>query len=542
MTFNVSYIHKNLALRWLMVTNDFHHVTLKEYTNKSEMMPIIADIKASQVDYVGISVYIFNHLKTKAFIELLKKELPHIQIIVGGPEVTYTPQIWLDYGCDYVVQGDGEFAFWDIINNKELKGVSYQGHRDLHIIRTLPEALEGYPNPYFLDFDRDDEAFRYLYLEASRGCPFHCSYCVAGIDQGVFTFSLDYMLQVLKQLSASKVKQVKFLDRTFNTNVKRALSLIQALNDIEGDLSVQLEVEVSIWDDQLSEFFKNHGKRERFRFEVGVQTFNETTLKAIKRKQNNEKVEAVIQDLMSYGYVVHADLIAGLPLDSYDEFSASFRRLLSLFPSELQLGILKGLPGTSLKNQAQASGIQFDSLPPYAIVASQDLSQAQIRQLELAAIGVDKIYNKPLAKSLIKKLFDMQVDMLQYFYHIGHGIDALKQPYQVQDVVSVILSATPYLEAVEVLGYLANDFGRQSKMKVKTLPYQTLNQDDLKAMQADISKRLKQDVSQWRSNSWVYYAMLDDELGYQWIIYSHHKRYYYFKGAQFAYEEDHFTR
>ena len=535
----MSYIHKNLALRWLWVTNDFHHVTLKEHTLKSELDPIIAEIEALNIEFVGVSVYIFNHLKSKVFIKQLKARLPHVQVIVGGPEVTYTPETWLAYGCDFVVQGDGEFAFWDLVKGKDVPGVSTRKKHDPLIIRTQPSLLEQYPNPYFLDFDSHDAHHRYLYVEASRGCPFHCTYCVAGIDHGVYTFSLPYMMKVIDLIGKSKVKQVKFLDRTFNTNVKRALQMIQALNDIDRDLAVQLEVEVSIWDDALNEFFKHHGKRNRFRFEVGVQTFNETTLKLIKRKQNNKKVEEVIAALTNDGYVVHADLIAGLPKDTYLQFSQSFTRLLRLFPSEIQLGILKGLPGTALKIQAQQHDIEFDALPPYAIQTSDSLSAAEIRKLELAALGVDKIYNKPRAKSLIKALMTQKVDMLEYFYRIGHRIAQLKQPYQIKDMMNLIIAQTTSLPKDEVIAYLANDLGKQSKMRVRDLPYCEFNQQDIKSMQDDISQRLSQDPSQWKSNSWVYLAMIDGKMGYQWIVYPQKKRYYYLKGAIYVREADH---
>jgi anaerobic magnesium-protoporphyrin IX monomethyl ester cyclase len=278
MTFNVSFIHKNLALRWLFIANDFHDAYIAEYTLKSDIDEVIDELIHNKVDAVGLSVYIFNHEKSKEFIKRLKERAPVIRIIVGGPEPTYQVEDWLSVGVDAVIRGEGEFAFWDAIASKQHLGVATNIQPKAKVLAADLAQLEKVGNPYFLEMDKKDEANRYLYLEASRGCPFSCTYCMAGIEDGVRYFSLEYIKDIINQIEKSDVKTIKFLDRTFN----------------EREVSIQLELEVSIWDNVLHEYFINHGKRDRFRFEIGVQTFSEETLSAVKRKQDNQLVQHVI--------------------------------------------------------------------------------------------------------------------------------------------------------------------------------------------------------------------------------------------------------
>ena len=542
MTFNVSYVHKNLALRWLYVTNPCHHAVIKEYTLKTELDDVFAMIDQEQIDVVGLSVYIFNHEKTKEFIAVLKQLRPHVRVICGGPEVTYDVAKWLDYGADVIIRGEGEFVFWDAVNHVEAAGIATKLKPKTSIVHADIHLLESYPNPYFLPFDCLEEANRYLYMEASRGCPFSCTYCMAGIEHNVRYFSQDYMQDVFKQLESSSVRQVKFLDRTFNVMPKRALLLIQQLNNIEREFSVQLELEVTIWDSLLHQYFIKHGKRERFRFEIGVQTFLAQTLEVIKRKQNNEMVEQVIQSLTKAGFVVHADLIGGLPFESYYHFKQSFMRLYKTQPSEIQLGILKILPGTSLSKQAKALDISYHHSPPYTIVENHWISKVEVKKLQHAALAIDKTYNRPLCKSLYYYMFKQGIDIFEILVAIGNDIESLERPYQLSDVInSVIRQASPKLSSEVVVAAIALDVGKLNRFKPKILPYFDKKSIDLSLMIKDIEARIATKKDQWFSNSWIYPVLNDEQVGYQWIVYPLHKRYYYTKDGEYLHEEDHFT-
>lgn len=541
MTFNVSFIHKNLALRWLLITNDFHDASIREYTLKSDIDEVIDSLAEEQVDVVGLSVYIFNHEKSKQFIVQLKERMPHIRVIVGGPEPTYQVKDWLECGADAVVRGEGEFAFWDFVNKKEHPGVATRSHMMAQVIASDLKQLEKAGNPYFLDIDQADQANRYLYLEASRGCPFSCTYCMAGIEHGVRYFSLDYIKDIIQKIEHSHVRSIKFLDRTFNVHPKRALEIIRMLNDIRRDVSIQLELEVSIWDQALHDFFIEHGKRDRFRFEIGVQTFSEKTLNAVKRNQDNEMVEHVITTLSAAGYVVHADLIAGLPYEDADEFIHSFHRLFEIAPVEIQLGILKGLPGTLLFEQSQSLGMIFDSIPPYTIIENPWMSKSDLLSMEWAALGVEKTYNRPIGKTLAKLIYQKTASVFNYFKQVGYNMSQLSHPYQLSDVITIMINeGQEFLPKEMVIAAVATDMGVWNKLKPKGLPYFNHSELLLKKMINNIEVRSKQKQDQWRSNSWVYSAIVNGELGYQWIVYPQGKRYYYDEGAVYVKEETHF--
>jgi anaerobic magnesium-protoporphyrin IX monomethyl ester cyclase len=323
---------------------------------------------------------------------------------------------------------------------------------------------------------------------------------------------------------------------------KRALSLIQQLNDIEREFKVQLELEVTIWDSLLHQYFVNHGKRGRFRFEIGVQTFLTQTLEVIKRKQNNEMVEHVIKSLTKAGYVVHADLIGGLPFESYHHFKQSFMRLYKTQPSEIQLGILKILPGTALSKQAKALNINYQQSPPYTIIHNQWISKEEVDKLQHASLAVDKTYNRPLCKSLYYVMFKQNIDLFELLVAIGNDIETLHHPYQLSDVIDIVIHhASTVLSRDMVVAAIAFDVGKSNRFKPKILPYFDKKSIDLSPMITDIEERAALKKDQWFSNSWIYPVLVQDDIGFQWIVYPLHKRYYYTKDGEYLHEEDHFV-
>ncbi len=499
-------------------------------------------IDQESVDVIGMSVYIFNHEKSASFIQMIKQKRPHVRVICGGPEVTYQVKQWLAYGVDAIIRGEGEFIFWDAVNGIKQSGIATKDNPKTSIVSADIHLLETYENPYFLDFDRQDEANRYLYMEASRGCPFSCTYCMAGIEHKVRYFSMEYMKKVLQQLESSNVRKVKFLDRTFNVMPKRALSLIQLLNEIDREFNVQLELEVSIWDSGLHQYFLKHGKRSRFRFEIGVQTFLEQTLEVVKRKQNNEMVEHVIASLTKAGYVVHADLIGGLPFESYYHFKKSFMRLFKTQPSEIQLGILKILPGTALAKQADALDIHYDHLPPYTILENHWMSSHDIKRLHQVALAIEKTYNRPICKSLYLYIEQHTIDLFELLVLIGLKIEELNHPYQLSDVINIVIDqASTIMSKDLIIAAIAIDFGRYHRSKPKGLPYFDKQSLNLSSMITDLEERLLLKKDQWLSSAWVYPALIEHEIGIQWIVYPQQKRYYYTKNGEYHHEEDHFT-
>ncbi len=542
MTFNVSFIHKNLALRWLYVTKGFHDAIVWEFTLKSSIPDIIRMIDQEKFDVIGMSVYIFNHEKSSDFIQQLKKLRPDIMIIVGGPEPTYQVKQWLNYGADIVIRGEGEFAFWDAVDGHISAGIATPDQPHTSILTVDLNDLEVLDDPYFLPFDQHDQSKRYLYVEASRGCPFACTYCMAGIEHNVRQFSLEYMTSVFEKLRVSNIKQVKFLDRTFNLKPSRAMKLIQILNEIDREINIQLELEVSIWDEQLHRYLIDHGHRDRFRFEIGVQSFFEPTLQAVKRKQNNDKVEEVITSLSRAGYVVHADLIAVLPFETYDQFEKSFLRLFETQPSELQLGILKVLSGTQIAKEEPKYKMHYQQTPPYQISSNPWISALQIKRLNHVALAIDKTYNRPLCRTLYWHVYQKDLALFELLGDIGSKIDELSHPYQLKDIIDIVIDvASGMLDQRIVVAAIATDMGKWSHKKPMGLPYFDKTTLDMTKMIMDIEHRTKQKKDQWISSSWFYPALIDQSVGYQWIVYPHKKRYYYTEKGDFMDEQDHFA-
>jgi len=438
-SFNVSYIHKNLALRWLYVARDkSFDVTIREFTLKQELDACINEICLKEYEVIAFSVYIWNAIMIRECIKRLLNRNPKLRIILGGPEVSFENDDWFDLGVEAIIQGEGEFTLWQYLNReadltnvkkrKYEKGIT-QGKTDI-------AELEKLENPYFLEIDKQDISTRYLYLETSRGCPFNCSYCLSSLDRKIRYFSLAYLEQIFKQLNLFAVKQVKFLDRTFNVSEERAISIGNMLLENTQVTTFQFEIVADVLGKELIQFMLRKEAIKRFRYEVGIQSFNLKTLQGVSRTQNNERLIQVIRNLVENGVILHTDLIAGLPYEDYESFATTFQTLFELMPSELQLGELKLLKGTSLREKSVQFGIQFESLPPYNIIKNNYLSIEEMKKIHLAAIGIDKSYNKGKLHYFIQYMSQnyYQGEGMELFIEIGKVICDLGISYQVQDL------------------------------------------------------------------------------------------------------------
>ena len=312
---NVSYIHKNLALRWLYVTKPAHlDVELYEYTTKQVQL-CAAKLISAKPDVVGLSTYIFNVEAMKHLIVQLKTGLPDVRIYLGGPEASAHPEPLWDLPIDGILMGDGEFSFWKAVQGEDTPGLQVSRGSFTQMLRTDLSALELYESPYFLEFDRAEMDKRYLYAETSRGCPYGCTYCMASLDRNVRLFSESYLDGFFNQLKATHVKQVKFLDRSFNVDPKRAYRLGKQCLSMPAAMKFHVELVGDRLHPTLLAFFK-HDALNRFRMEIGVQSFHKQTLDAVGRQSDLDKLSRVIRELAIVGAHQHTDLIAGLPFES----------------------------------------------------------------------------------------------------------------------------------------------------------------------------------------------------------------------------------
>jgi len=426
---NVSYIHKNLALRWLMVTKPAHQeAQIFEGLCKAPLK-ILDELKMYQPDVVALSVYVFNIDATIQLIQALKTTCPEIRIVAGGPEATYHPEPLWQAGIDGIFRGEAELVFWDQCEGKAVLGYQANAQTEAPILKVDLKTLEAYPSPYFLPQDLEEMAKRYLYVETSRGCPYGCTYCMASLDRKVRLFSEAYMDTFFEALKHTDIRQVKFLDRTFNSHKDRALRLANQCLSMPETMSFHVELVGDTLDELLRDFFIHQGK-QRFRMEIGVQSFNPATLKAVGRVTKLKQLISLIQAFSTHQLKQHTDLIAGLPYEDLQSFKRSYQTLIQLKPFEIQVGILKLLHGSQLRDLASEFGYLASPFAPYQITQSTWMTFNDIQAVEAVALATEKAYNSQKLKVELDDLFkDDHLIAFDVMRSIGQQIEALSHPY-----------------------------------------------------------------------------------------------------------------
>ncbi|MBP6851535.1 MAG: DUF4080 domain-containing protein [Rhodoferax sp.] len=405
-TLNARYVHASLGLRCLLANmGDLRAQTaLCEFTihrAPHEMARVLLDllgpVQPGQVQVIGVGVYIWNVVPTGVLLQLLRSLRPGLRIVLGGPEVSHEldtqPLLAL---ADHVITGWGDVSF------PRLCRALLHGPRPLQ--RVIAGEQPGLatlmlPNAEYTDTDL---ARRVVYVEASRGCPFRCAFCLSALDKTAWAFDLPPFLDALDALYRRGARNFKFVDRTFNLKTGAALQILQFFLDrlpapgtpaSAPDLLVHFE----LIPDHLPEALRRAiaaFPAGVLQFEVGVQTFDVDVQKRIQRVQDNTRTEAHLRWLVQHTQAhVHADLIFGLPGESLDGFGRGFDRLLALRPHEIQLGVLKRLRGTPLAAQAAASGLVFDPQPPYALRESAEVSARDLQRFTRLARYWDLIAN-----------------------------------------------------------------------------------------------------------------------------------------------------
>ncbi|MDL2280684.1 B12-binding domain-containing radical SAM protein [Selenomonadales bacterium OttesenSCG-928-I06] len=408
-TLNSKYIHSCLALYYLRNSlNDFKDkidVELKEYTINNNVAEIMSDIFKLNPDVVAFTCYIWNIEETIRLKTLLKKVLPNVKIIFGGPEVSYddfesAPSLFAD--VDYFVLGEGEENFRDLIISllqndekyKLLQGVLWREKQLLQGDKTpqIIKELDKIPFPYS-DSDFEDLKDKIIYYESSRGCPFSCSYCLSSATSGVRYFSIDRVIEDLKIFIKHNVKQVKFVDRTFNSKVDHYLPILQFLAVQDCRTNFHFEITASNWSEEAVEIFRKAPKG-RFQFEIGVQSTYLPALNAINRHDNFAAVSQNVQLLKKFDNIhLHLDLIIGLPYETKDDFKNSFNDVYALNIDQLQIGFLKLLKGSNIRKDCAKHEYVFLDYAPYEVLANKYISYDEIRKLKILEKVFNLVYN-----------------------------------------------------------------------------------------------------------------------------------------------------
>jgi radical SAM superfamily enzyme YgiQ (UPF0313 family) len=403
-TLNSQYIHSNLALRYLagVAREVGEHYLVMEFTINDSLDHVLRTIVRAQPEILAFSCYIWNIEETLKLAQNLKKVLPSLTIVVGGPEVSFgTIKLLQDNPfIDMAVRGEGEATFRELLlawrQGEDIRGIAgltwRQGdHIYKNPDRELEEDLSRIPLPYGMEPIITDE--RILYYETSRGCPFNCSYCLSSTIRGVRYFPPDRVRREISSLVARGVSQIKFVDRSFNCHPGRTLELMKFLADLPGETNFHFEIVADALTDEMLELLSGV-KKSRFQFEIGVQSINPNTLARINRRQDLGRMARNIRLLAEMGNIhIHLDLIAGLPEEDYQSLAESFNWAYRLQPDYLQLGFLKLLKGTAIREEAPRYDYVYKDYPPYEVLANRWLSFDEISTLKIIDDLLHRYYN-----------------------------------------------------------------------------------------------------------------------------------------------------
>lgn len=419
---NSSYKHSSFGLRYLLANLKelASRAKILEFTTEKHPRDIVEILLAQKPRIVGFGVYIWNTKETFEVVSLLKRVAPEVIVVLGGPEVSYeTEKQALCQTADYVIKGEADFLFYDFCKTILLDG---SAPATKFISGSLPNIAE-IKSPYFL-YNDEDIKNRTVYVEASRGCPYKCEYCLSSLDKSVRNFPIDAFLADLQSLIDRGTRQFKFIDRTFNLSPTISTRILQFfLERIELGLFLHFEMVPDRLPAELKELIKKFPAGS-LQFEVGLQTLNPVVAQLVSRKNDMLKVEENLRFLNSEtGVHIHADLIAGLPGEDIHSFARGFDLLTSWGPHEVQVGILKRLRGTPIIRHDQEWQMVYQESTPYQILRTKSMSYEELQKMNRFSRYWDMIANSgrfKKAMELLKKdsesLFWSFFDLSEFLY------------------------------------------------------------------------------------------------------------------------------
>ena len=427
---NAKYIHSNLAVYNLRAYAEEYreHIILKEYTINQQKDEILRDIYLEKPDIICFSCYIWNISFVKEIAEDLKKILPESVFWAGGPEVSFDAEDFLKKNPGFfgVMVGEGEETFRELcrfyVDNKgnleEIPGIAFysgekirhNGWREIMDLSKVPFAYEN----------MEDFRNKIVYYESSRGCPFSCSYCLSSVDKKLRFRNLDLVKKELQFFIDRKVPQVKFVDRTFNCKHSHAMEIWQyILEHDNGITNFHFEISADLLkEEELSLMEKM--RPGLIQLEIGVQSTNPDTIKAIRRTMDFERLSEIVNKIHSFGNIhQHLDLIAGLPYENYDSFRNSFNQVYALKPEQLQLGFLKVLKGSLMKEMEEEYGIVHKEKEPYEVLSTKWLSYGEILKLKTVESMVEVYYNSGQFQNTLNYIESFFEDAFSLYEELG---------------------------------------------------------------------------------------------------------------------------
>ena len=428
---NAKYIHSNLAVYDLQAyASDYaDHIVLKEYTINQQKDDIMRDIYLEHPDVVCVSCYIWNLSFVKELMADLIKILPGADFWAGGPEVSYDAEKFLTENSEFkgVMVGEGEETFKELAGYyveknpqdlKDMTGICYRdGDQIIHNGWRQIMDLSSIP---FIYKDLSEFKNRIIYYESSRGCPFSCSYCLSSIDKKLRFRDTETVKKELQFFIDNKVPQVKFVDRTFNCKHDHAMAIWKYINEHDnGVTNFHFEISADLLrEEELQEM--STMRPGLIQLEIGVQSTNPDTIKAIHRTMDFEKLKEIVDRIHSFGNIhQHLDLIAGLPYEDYDSFRHSFNDVYALKPQQLQLGFLKVLKGSHMMEMCREYGIVYKTQEPYEVLSTKWLDYDHVLKLKTVENMVEVYYNSGQFQNTLEYLENFFQDAFSIYERLG---------------------------------------------------------------------------------------------------------------------------
>ena len=444
---NAKYIHSNLGIYSLKTYGEKMlkewglaeqaEISLAEYTINHQMEQILQDIYKRKPDVIGFSCYIWNISYVKVILADIKKVLPDVKIWAGGPEVSYHGEAFLkeEPAVDLVMMGEGEITFAHFLKAllegedlKQVPGLMVRNADGTFTDTGFRQVMDMSQIPFPYAFmDMKELEHRIIYYESSRGCPFSCAYCLSSIDKKLRFRSLDLVLPELEWFLQAKVPHVKFVDRTFNCKKSHAMAIWQYIRDHDnGVTNFHFEIAADLLDKDELDLLSTM-RPGLVQLEIGVQSTNEKTLEAIRRKTDIEEIREITETINSWHNIhQHLDLIAGLPWEDLESFKKSFNDVYEMEPEQLQLGFLKVLKGSYMEELIPTCDLLYSAAPPYEVLCTKWLSYGDVLELKDIEEMTEVHYNSRQFTCTLKELekeFDTPYEMFSFmagYYNKNH--------------------------------------------------------------------------------------------------------------------------
>ena len=480
---NAKYIHSNLAVYDLQAYASEYtdYVILKEYTINQQKDDIMRDIYLEHPDVVCVSCYIWNISFVKELMADLAKILPDADFWAGGPEVSYDAEKFLSENPEFtgVMVGEGEETFQELSgyyvkkNPEKLENITGICYRDGEkIIHNGWRQIMDLSSIPFIYKDLSEFKNRIIYYESSRGCPFSCSYCLSSVDKKLRFRDIEMVKKELQFFIDHKVPQVKFVDRTFNCKHDHAMAIWKYINDHDnGVTNFHFEISADLLrEEELQEM--STMRPGLIQLEIGVQSTNPDTIKAIHRTMDFEKLKGIVDRIHSFGNIhQHLDLIAGLPYEDYDSFRNSFNDVYALKPQQLQLGFLKVLKGSHMMEMCREYGSVYKNREPYEVLSTKWLDYGHVLKLKNVENMVEVYYNSgqfqktlEYAESFFPDAFSIYEGLGIFYMEKGYG-DVSHTRMRRYEILLEYLETVPGISRAEVADRMILDLYLRENLK-----------------------------------------------------------------------------